>query len=159
MEIQLNQNTNEAADLKSILIGYRYEAKAARNLETVARAAGLRRLRPLLSRVMPNDQSLMDRLEDAVDDDQITGEEYDDILQADAIAQARDRNTQEWVYLVAEASVTARTGDVDRAVRRARLLRQATGTRAIPAVIGAEISESAQRQATQEGAITVRLST
>ena len=158
METLLNQTVKDMNDLKGMVTGSQYEAKAVRNLETVARAAGLRRLKPLLAYNMPNDQELMEKLEDAVDQELITGAEADEIRNADAIAQARDRQSQDWVYLVAEASVTAHTGDVYRAVRRARLLRQATGTQAIPAVLGDQISDDAQRLAEQEDAVIVRLS-
>ena len=157
METLLNRTVNDLNDLKGMFIGSQYEAKAVRNLDTAARAAGLRRLKPLVAHNMPNDQELMEKLEDAVDQNRITGEESDDIRNADAIAQARDRHTQDWVYLVAEASATVRPDDVYRAVRRARLLRQATGTRAAPVVIGAQISDEAQRLADQENVAAVRL--
>ena len=157
MEAALNRNTRELTDLKGMFTGSRYETKAARNLLTISRAAGLRRLKPLFASNMPNDQELMAKLEDAVDRNLITEENSEEIENADLVAQARDRATQDWVYLVAEASITAHTHDVNRAVRRARLLRQATGTHAIPAIISAQISDEVQQLADQENAVAIRL--
>ena len=131
METLLNQTAKgkDMKNLKGRFDGAQYEAKAVRNLEQAGHSTGRRRLKLLSAHNMPNDPALMEKLEDAIDQNR-----------------------------VAEASVTVHTSDVYRAVRRAHLLQQATGTSAIPAVIGDRISNEAQRLADQEGVKAMRIS-
>ena len=144
------------ADLDGTVAGAEYEVKVIRNLRAIARDSSLHRIRSLFSRNKDNDRQLDERLDQAVAENRITEDQAIDIQNSDVIAQAQDKETGEWVYVAIEASRTVRTGDVERAARRAKLLEQATQTPAVAAVFGAEISEDARRQAAAEG-VTITL--
>ena len=144
------------ADLDGTVAGAEYEVKVIRNLRAIARDSSLHRIRSLFSRNKDNDRQLDERLDQAVADSRITEEQAIDIQNSDVIAQAQDKETGGWVYVAIEASRTVRTGDVERAARRAKLLERATQTPAVAAVFGAEISDDARRQAAAAG-VTITL--
>ena len=66
-----------------------------------------------------------------------------DLEMADAILDGRTPAGGKR-FILAEASVTVLTADVETAVRRAEVLRKITGTRTVPAVIGVRITENAR---------------
>ncbi len=74
-------------------------------------------------------------LDAAVAQGQLTEEESDEIVLADAVVRGRRVEDQETVYLVVEASWGVGTHDVERAVKRAALLAKA-GVVAVPVVAG-----------------------
>ena len=119
----------------------RYQAKAARNLDAIARAAGLYRLKPLVTPLMPNDQTFMGQLEDAVSKNRINETQADDIKNAAAIAQAHDPANHQTVYLVAEASLKDGKKALMLSQRRALVLHTATGKRTIYALFTPNINE------------------
>ena len=147
MEARQERMETKLDDLDGRFAGAEYELKAIRGLQNVAGSSGLRRIRSLLSRIKDIDPQLADRLDEAIDEDRITGAESAEIQRADITAQARETAAGHWVYVVIEVSRTVRPDDVERAVRRARLMEQATTARAVPAVCGADISHDARRMA------------
>ena len=66
-----------------------------------------------------------------------------DLEMADAILDGRTPDGGKR-FILAEASITVLTADVETAVRRAEVLRKITGTRTVPAVIGVRITENAR---------------
>ena len=66
-----------------------------------------------------------------------------DLEMADAILDGRTP-AGEKMFILAEASVTVLTADVETAIRRAQVLRKITGTRTTPAVIGVHIADDAR---------------
>ena len=125
-------------------------------MRAIARDSSLHRIRSLFSRNKDSDRQLDERLDQAVAENRITEDQAIDIQNSDVIAQAQDKQTGEWVYVAIEASRTVRTGDVERAARRAGLLEQGTQTTTVAAVFGAEISDDARRKAAAEG-VTITL--
>lgn len=156
MESRQEGMDKRLADLDGMVAGAEYEVKVIRNLRAIARDSSLHRIRSLFSRNKDNDQQLDERLDQAVAENRITEDQALDIQNSDVIAQAQDKETGQWVYVAIEASRTVRTGDVERAARRAELLEQATQTPTVAAVFGAEISEDARRQAAAAG-VTITL--
>ena len=136
---------------------YDYHDRAVKRSDIAAHAAGLRRPGILLCQPTDHDTEFLDLLDHANDQAKITDDEYHDIVTAHVIATALDRDTREPVYLTINVSEYAQTDDVRRAVRSARLLPQATGTRAAAAVICDRISDEAQQLAQQENAAIGRV--
>ncbi len=80
-----------------------------------------------------------------------------DLLQADLIVQGlvRTAAVPEEVWLVVEISATIDRTDLERAVQRARALREA-GLRALPAVAGDRATPTVERRAQTEGVVVFR---
>ncbi|MBI3972618.1 MAG: hypothetical protein HY332_15175 [Chloroflexi bacterium] len=81
--------------------------------------------------------------------------DYQELLWADALVRGR-RNGQNG-YLVVEASWTVGPKDVDRARRRATLLRERAGVPAWPVVAGYRVSQEAARLLASEGVLHLAL--
>ncbi|MEW6045180.1 MAG: hypothetical protein AB1609_01660 [Bacillota bacterium] len=97
----------------------------------------------------------LDRLvEPALLDGRLTWEERDDLLDADMVARGRLRATGQDAYLVVEVSWGVGAGDVERAHRRAGILRKVTGF-ALAAVAGLSISPEAGELAERLGVVRV----
>ena len=80
-------------------------------------------------------------LAEATQNGTVTDAQADDFDRADPVLTGRTADGNS-VYLVAEVSVTVNQRNVNRAQQRTAILQQATGGTAIPAVIGAAISDS-----------------
>jgi tetrahydromethanopterin S-methyltransferase subunit G len=78
-----------------------------------------------------------------------------DLEMADAILDGRTPDGGKR-FILAEASITVLTADVETAVRRAEVLRKITGTRTVPAVIGVRITEDARNAASHGEVIFVQ---
>jgi hypothetical protein len=85
-------------------------------------------------------------IDEAIAKGQLTEEEGDELVLADAIIRGVWREDKQPVYLVVEVSWGVGMSDVERARERAKLLER-TGARAIPVVAGKWISSDAQQQA------------
>ncbi len=119
----------------SRLAGRDYEALAAR----VAR----RRLRSVLGITDARRiENLNDILEAAQLYDRITDREAESVEAADLVLRGNKPDGND-TLVVAEASVTVQARDVDRAARRAEIIRKATGIPAVPVVIGESIEPGA----------------
>ena len=78
-----------------------------------------------------------------------------DLEMADAILDGRTPDGGKR-FILAEASITVLTADVETAVRRAEVLRKITGTPTITAVIGTRIAEDARNAASHGEVIFVQ---
>jgi hypothetical protein len=93
-----------------------------------------------------SERELSQVLEGAVERGQLTYDDVDDIVQADAVVEGRSLRDGTPVYLVVEVSWGIGKKDVQRAARRSALLTRA-GTRAEPVVGGKWFTPDAQREA------------
>ena len=80
-------------------------------------------------------QQFYNSMMEAVERGQITTSEYDDLTEADVIIRGDNRR-----HAVFEASLGPDQDDIERALRRADILRRATGDEVIPGVIAPEAS-------------------
>ncbi|MGQ9555854.1 MAG: hypothetical protein ACUVWR_17275 [Anaerolineae bacterium] len=92
------------------------------------------------------------KLEPALEQGQLSLEEYQQVLEADVVARGRMRSTGEEVYLVVEVSWGAGLGDLERAVQRAGYLGR-TGRRALPAIGGQEVFPQVEKEAVAKGVV------
>ena len=125
-------------ELKGELLEMRYQARAAAYLGRL-----LRRARPLSTTELAN------LLDDAVEQNQLTDAERDEILLADVVARGKHRETGSEVYVVVEVSWGVGPYDVERAVERARLLSK-LGTPALPVVAGKVMTKQAASLAEEQ---------
>ncbi len=102
----------------SRLVGAEYEAWALRTVRPVARALGARpaQVHPISAGAL---EALLTSAEDAGG---LAPDAADDLALANGIFVWEPGNGRPPVYAVVEVSVTAKSGDVDRAVARANLL-------------------------------------
>ncbi|MCX7682769.1 MAG: hypothetical protein N2508_12535 [Anaerolineae bacterium] len=87
----------------------------------------------------------------------LTSEELRDVFRLDLLLRGRLRDAPERpeVWLAIEVSSVVDKGDVERAGRRAALLRKA-GFRAIPVAAGLSVNEEAQREAGWDRVVVVK---
>ena len=78
-----------------------------------------------------------------------------DILLADAVHSAIGKDDKVSVYIVAEVSSRIDVNDIERSLRRAELLGQATGKVCVACAVGASIDELAQKLAVQKNVVVV----
>ncbi|MCL4449175.1 MAG: hypothetical protein M1483_00570 [Actinobacteria bacterium] len=78
-----------------------------------------------------------------------------DILLADAVHSAIGKDDKVSVYIVAEVSSRIDVNDIERSLRRAELLGQATGGVCVACAVGASIDELAQKLAIQKNVVVV----
>ncbi len=102
---------DDVGELKGQNLELLYHQRAAAYLSRIAR-----RIKTLST------DELAVLLDDAVDHDQLSDAERDDILLADLVVQGRRRDDETPVYLVVEISSGIGPHDVERAVQRAALL-------------------------------------
>ncbi len=89
-------------------------------------------------------------LQQALSSNRITREEAMDLCSADLIISG-DSNQ----HIIAEISITADDSDLERAVRRAGIMQQATNGSCTPAIIAQNIPEPLSGAASDQGAATV----
>jgi hypothetical protein len=75
----------------------------------------------------------------------ISKEEREEVLRLDLVIEGTLLSTKEPVFVAVEVSYTIDQNDVQRAVRRAEILKKATGGMVLPAVVGCRISKNAQK--------------
>jgi hypothetical protein len=88
----------------------------------------------------------------------ISKEELEDVLRSDLIVKGTLLNTNEPVLLAVEVSCRIGKHDVERAVRRAKILEKATNRKGLPAVVGYIASEQVQKLITEKGCLKVLVS-
>ena len=138
------------------LTGNDYERWIARLSATIVRRhLNLRHARLLQAITKPDNESIADLANAAAMQGGITDDDAEDLIRADLVL-LDTASTPEPVYVVAEVSLTLDDHDVDRAARRARILRNASGNDARPVVIGTGISD-ANRQRAEDSGVTVIL--
>ena len=130
----------------SILVDDMGEVKG-QNLEMLYRQRAAAYLSRIARRIKTlSTDELANLLDDAVDRNQLSDAERDEILLADLVVQGRRRDDGTEVYLVIEISSGVGPHDVERAVHRAILLTK-LGTPALPVVAGKTITQAATRLA------------
>ena len=138
------------------LTGNDYERRIARLSATIVRRhLNLRHARLLQAITKPDNESIADLANAAAMQGSITDDDAEDLIRADLVL-LDTASIPEPVYVVAEVSLTLDDHDVDRAARRARILRDASGNDARPVVIGTGISD-ANRQRAEDSGVTVIL--
>jgi predicted Rdx family selenoprotein len=100
-------------------------------------------------------QQVADALQEARRTGVIADRDYQDVLAADLLWGGQLRDSRQPIVLVLEASWAVVSADVERAARRASVLRQA-GLRAIPAAAGQQWSPTAKSRARQAGVVIVQ---
>jgi vacuolar-type H+-ATPase subunit I/STV1 len=95
-------------------------------------------------------EALNDVLEAAEDGGRLTVEDAEEVRRADVVAVARDRGTQEEVWVVMEVSATVGSEDVTRAKRRADILAR-LGRKAVAVAAGKEVGPHARAKAREPG--------
>ena len=140
------------------LKGAEYERKVSRTFASYASAAfrhqnnrPLRRNRLLLGAGQSPAAEYEEILAGAVEQGEISDEEFEDIQHSDAVMTGHDQGSA--VYFVGEFSVTVNNHDIDRAVSRAAILGRATGSDAWPMVIGDTIPDPQRAKAESEGVL------
>jgi hypothetical protein len=95
-------------------------------------------------------------LEDTLEAGLMVGE-FRDVLRLDLLISGRPRHQPDVpeIWLAVEVSSVADQGDVDRAARRASLLRRA-GYRAVPAVAGEQVTRDAEEAARSQNVALVQ---
>ena len=129
------------------LDGTDYEHKAAKILPRVARRIlNLRRQTSLLHHDAGRILLDLPQLDDALDNDIITPDQLEDLQDVDIIV-AGSPNPDEPQFVIAEASITVQSEDVQRVHRRAQILRLVTEQATIATVIGVRITDPARQEA------------
>ena len=122
--------------------GANYAYKAEKNISAfAARQLQLRAVKVLFGArpgLTPELQELVNQAEGC---GTITLEQVGELWAVDLIFNGRRQSDGLEVYVAAEASITIGDRDITRASERAGILAAATGSLAIPAVIGARIDE------------------
>ena len=134
------------------LVGREYERRLG--LRIIPKLSGMLQTRG--KRVLKNPEGFNlefeDLINDALDRNLITENDYIEILLADFIIGARDFTTHRET-LVAEASVTVDTDDVRRARRRADVVAKAMEAPTLAAVVGQSINAAAQAMADSQSVL------
>ena len=136
------------------LEGWRYESKLARMLPVFC-MVDLNMTDPVILMSegrdpAPEFNSLVQTLRN---EGKLDAEDFAEILECDAIA--RDNNSR---YFLFEASITVDESDVERAIRRSKLLAKLLDAPTDPVVIGAEISDALRESAADRGVPFVYMS-
>ncbi|MFZ8861311.1 MAG: hypothetical protein ACO2PP_12565 [Thermocrinis sp.] len=88
----------------------------------------------------------------------ISKEEREDVLRLDLIVEGTLISTKEPVFVAVEASYTIDEADVQRAIRRAEILKKAADRKVLPAVVGYRISKKAEKLIAKEECLKVLIS-
>ena len=94
-------------------------------------------------------EELASLLDEAVNAGAVSEPEAEDILLADLVVQGKQRDDGSEIYLIVEVSWGVGPQDVERAVRRAKLLSKA-GLSTVPVVAGRKITKEARQLAQQQ---------
>ena len=122
--------------------GANYEYKVEKNIRTfAAQQLQFRSARVLYGARPGLTPELQELVNQAEGRGTITLEQVGELWAVDLIFNGRRQNDGLEVYVAAEASITIGDRDITRASERAGILAAATGSLAIPAVIGARIDE------------------
>jgi len=85
-------------------------------------------------------------------------EEREEVLRLDLVVEGTLVNTKEPVLVAAEVSYTIDEDDVQRAVKRAEILKKAADRKVLPAVVGYRLSKKAKKLLTKEECLQVLIS-
>ncbi len=136
------------------LEGWRYEAKLARMLAFFC-VANLDMTEPvvLMSEGMDSAPELNSLVQTLRNEGRLNAQDFAEIVECDAIA--RDNENR---YALFEASMTVDESDVERAIRRSKLLAEIVDAPTTPVVIGAAISDDIRESAAARGVPFIHMS-
>ena len=120
----------------------------------------MRRARVILAKTAPDRNETPELLNEATENGTVSDDEADDLLLADIILIGElmgEGAHGEPAYAVCEAAVTLYDHDVLRAKRRAGILQRASGTTALPAVIGQSAPQGTLDLANRENVAFLQL--
>ncbi|MDA8062745.1 MAG: hypothetical protein M0T80_10030 [Actinomycetota bacterium] len=132
-----------------MLSGWRYEASWQEHANAFLGSRGFRKVRRLPT------EALGEMLDDAEEAGSLTPAQRDDAILVDAVHRAVRRDDGVQVAVAAEVSVRIHFEDVQRAERRAALLRGALGLDTVACVAGASIDPLAAARAESAGVLVV----
>ena len=142
IEDTANQTANQLNGRMDNGFGANYAYKAEKNISAfAARQLQLRAVKVLFGARPGLTPELQELVNQAEGRGTITLEQVGELWAVDLIFNGRRQNDGLEVYVAAEASITIGDRDINRASERAGILAAATGSLAIPAVIGARIDE------------------
>jgi hypothetical protein len=131
---------DESCDhIMAVLLELNYVRKAPGCFSSIAR--GLRVIEPA---------SLMDLLDDALDEHRLTWDELGEVRLADIVLAGQLRTDGRDIYLLVEVSEKIERTDVARAAERSAFLEK-LGRPVVPIVAGTHISEEAADLAARQG--------
>ena len=143
------------------IIGSDYERRAAQSARRLVRLGlEVRRARVILAKTAPDRNETPELLNEATENGTVSDDEADDLLLADIILIGElmgEGAHGEPAYAVCEAAVTLYDHDVLRAKRRAGILQRASGTTALPAVIGQSAPQGTLDLANRENVAFLQL--
>ncbi|MCD6508541.1 hypothetical protein J7M22_18215 [Candidatus Poribacteria bacterium] len=142
-ERTLHVLTGDVGQLKGYMLEQQYRQKAFSYFGRIVKRA-----------YVFSSNELAGMIADWVDDGLISREEADEIGQADVILRGRKWKDDKEIYLVVEVSWGVGVSDVERAKKRAGILRK-VGFEALPVVAGKVIMEDADILAAEMGVIRV----
>jgi len=91
----------------------------------------------------------------AIEKGVISKEEREEVLRLDLIVEGNLLSTKEPVWAAVEVSYTIAKDDVQRAVKRAEILKKAMDRNVLPAVVGYRIAENAKKLIAKEECLKV----
>jgi hypothetical protein len=94
----------------------------------------------------------------AVEKGTISKEEMEDVLRLDLIVEGTLLSTKEPVLVAVEVSYKISGYDVQRAVKRAKILQKAVDRKVLPAVVGCRISKNAKKLLTKSECLSILVS-
>ena len=157
-QVITNRRLNRVEGKVNHLMGSDYERKIVRGIRRTARRwLRLHNAAILLAVTVPDNTTIPDIMEQAVNDGRITDDDADYLDQADIILIGDDADTQMPAYAVLEVSITIDDRDIDRAQERARILERADGHPARAACIGSAISDANRERADDLGVVVITL--
>lgn len=157
-QVITNRRLNRVEGKVNHLMGSDYERKMIRGIRRTARRwLRLHNAAILLAVTVPDNTTIPDIMEQAVNDGRITDEDADYLDQADIILIGDDADTQMPAYAVLEVSITIDDRDIDRAQERARILERADDHPARAACIGSAISDANRERADDLGVVVITL--
>ncbi len=144
LENKLDTSVNQINGRLDNAFGMNYEAKVEKNIRSLAgQQIKLRRVQIQKGRAFTDlNADMEEQLNLAEESGRISPEEYNDILLLDLIITGRRRGEDSARWVGAEISITIGDNDINRAVRRSRLLAVGLDQSVIPAVIGSHIDET-----------------
>ena len=152
MQADIAQIKIDLGDLK----GDRLESKLARNIRSIAaQRFQLRSPKVIQSSYELMDANLRSKLEEALNDDRISYEEYIRLEETDIILSARRKQDGSEVWIPLEASHTIGSEDVDRVKISAEILSRLLGVPIIPVAAGRSVPPNIQRRADSAGVETL----
>ena len=137
------------------LKGDAYELKVGNNIfSLIGQHSDIIPVRVLKGSRAPNDMAFLNPIYEAKRKGIITEQERLDAFAVDIVLEGRREAEDATLLVVVEVSTTIADSDINRASERAGIVQKATGTQALPAVVGT-YADQVRRQLAQERNVTL----